>query len=113
MCISNGTLRAMIDGELTGIELVAAESHLAVCAECRQRTKEINARAGQIQSLFSSLEPSPDQLPSDARFALNQLRSRRRLSSHWLRIFTSSISIPVPIAAAFVILLSILIMLAF
>jgi hypothetical protein len=119
MCIADKILRAMIDGELEKSESLAAQNHLPTCEYCRCRLNRMVELVESVKMRFSPLEPLNGEQPTDARLALNRFKASHKLSGEerynltWRarsvlagvgRILTASISIPVPIAAAFVIL---------
>lgn len=67
--VDDGTLHAFFDGELSSMETVRLEAHLAECAACRARLEEERAlieRAGQLLSLAAP--------PARAMPPLHQLR---------------------------------------
>jgi Putative zinc-finger len=74
MCISDGTLRAKLDGELNENDLAQVEAHLETCANCRRRAAEIAERAERTGALLSELSPVSE--PVDARLALAHLNLR-------------------------------------
>ncbi len=78
MCISDGDLRARLDGELAEADALAVETHLGECERCRRRAETIAARASAVGALFSRLEPGPADVPADSAAALARVRSRSR-----------------------------------
>ena len=125
MCLTDGILRTRIDDELTKPESLEVDNHLNTCADCRRRFETMVERSERVQTLFSALSPSPVEHPSDARIALNRFMAMRKPANYRYpaerttavltacrRFFTSSISIPVPIAAAILIAFSLLFQLA-
>lgn len=86
MCISDGALRAKIDGELPAAELKQVQAHLAVCASCRAREEAIAGRAERVSALFFQLAPGSEP-PPDAAAAYGRLRARReRAPERWPRL---------------------------
>jgi anti-sigma factor RsiW len=76
MCISDGDLRARLDGELAEAHARAVDQHLGDCDHCRRRAEEIAARATAVGALFS--QPGPADVPVDSGAALARLRARQR-----------------------------------
>jgi hypothetical protein len=63
-CWSEGDLRSWLDGELSGAEPGAVERHLADCTHCTVTLQTLQARAGRVAALMSSLaEPAPIPAP--------------------------------------------------
>ncbi len=56
MCISDGVLRAKLDGEIEPAEIFGIGAHLAGCADCRSRLQLLDVRASRVQHLLSTLE---------------------------------------------------------
>ncbi|MEW6737013.1 MAG: zf-HC2 domain-containing protein [Acidobacteriota bacterium] len=118
MCISEGTLRAKLDGELSRAESLAIDNHLLNCSSCQQRTKALQAQAERIGSFLAVLSPGEDEQPSQARLALARFRRRQHFAPAtksspivailaWCgRILTGSVKIPIPIAVLVVITLA-------
>jgi len=75
MCIPDGTLRAMLDGELSETELVPVEAHVKTCASCRERASAITDRAGRTGALLSDLASAAEE-PADASHAFAALNPR-------------------------------------
>ncbi|MGH7569873.1 MAG: anti-sigma factor family protein, partial [Gemmatimonadales bacterium] len=70
----DGVLHALLDGELSALEVARLESHLAGCEACRARLEEARtmiARAGQL--LARAVPPGPER----AAPPLHQLRHPR------------------------------------
>lgn len=70
----DGVLHALLDGELSAMEVARLESHLAGCEVCRARleeTRTLIARAGQL--LARAVPPGPER----AAPPLHQLRHPR------------------------------------
>ncbi len=86
MCISDGELRAKIDGELPEAELKRVQAHLEGCAGCRRREEEMAGRAARVGALFSGLaegEPAPDAAAAYARF--RRARAEQPAERTWWR----------------------------
>ncbi len=80
MCISDGVLRAKIDGELPSGELESVAEHLAACGKCREREAEIAGRARQAGALLSEMAQSGGA-DFDAGPALARFHARRPAES--------------------------------
>jgi anti-sigma factor RsiW len=78
MCISDGDLRARLDGELAEADALVVERHLGECERCRRRAETLEARAATVGALFSQLAPGPGDVPADSAAALARVRARRR-----------------------------------
>ncbi|MGO9275320.1 MAG: anti-sigma factor family protein [Terriglobia bacterium] len=77
-CVTDGLLRARIDGELTETESFEVASHLAVCADCRRRAETVAIEARRVSEALSTLAPLPGEAPPDAAMALAQFRANRQ-----------------------------------
>jgi len=78
MCLTDETLRAKFDGELSETEMREAESHLIACAACRERAEAIAHQAREIGDVFSRLAPSSNESATDAAIALARFKARQR-----------------------------------
>ena len=74
-CITDGALRARLDAELSENERLEVESHLADCADCRQRAEAIARQAKRAQAILSALDPLANEAPADARTAFAHFRA--------------------------------------
>ncbi len=92
MCISEGILRARLDGEIELGEVSSIEGHLAGCADCRSRVQRLHARASRVQHLLSTLA-SPAALPN-AVAALLDFRQRQRPGDHLDRLLIHTLDEP-------------------
>ena len=54
--LEDGTLHALLDGEIPSAELAALEAHLSACAECRARLDAERAIRGEADGLVEILE---------------------------------------------------------
>ena len=58
--LDEGTLHALVDGEVDSEELGAIQAHLETCADCRVRLDEARAMAGEAEQLVEAIEvPGP------------------------------------------------------
>jgi anti-sigma factor RsiW len=74
-CLSDGQLRAKIDGELSEQELLVADRHLGSCERCRKRLEVTSAEARRVQEVLSTLKPA-DEFAKDARAAFVSFQGR-------------------------------------
>jgi len=75
-CITDGILRARLDGELSESERQEVEAHLAGCAECRRRADAMAGQAERVRGILARLDPAAGAAP-DARTALARFRDER------------------------------------
>jgi hypothetical protein len=62
--IEEGTLHAMLDGELTGTEVVTVKAHLDQCAQCRTLLDEVKEFVAEADTLIVALdEPTAPAAP--------------------------------------------------
>jgi hypothetical protein len=62
--VDDGTLNALLDGELDGAEAAAAQAHIAGCAECAKRLDEAKRFLAGAADLLGALEmPGPAAMP--------------------------------------------------
>jgi len=93
-CLTDGILKARLDGELGEEEAKVVADHIAGCAACRAREESLAAYAGEVRRALGALEPGPGPSLPDARQALARFRAehgaelfdapRRGASSRWL-----------------------------
>lgn len=76
-CLTDGVLRAALDGELSPAELADVEEHGTSCARCRERCYELAVEAERVRTGLSSLAPPGRDRPLDTRAAIAQFRARR------------------------------------
>ena len=77
-CITDGMLRAKLDGELTEAELREVESHLASCSSCRQRADSMANQSRRVDKILTVLAPRPDEAPADAAAAFMRFKAQPR-----------------------------------
>jgi hypothetical protein len=75
--LGEGTLQRLLDGELSGPELAAAEGHLAHCAACRAEREALEGVFALVASGVSLLHPPA------ASLELAHASWRRRQRSRW------------------------------
>ena len=56
-CLTDQTLRALIDQEAPALEREGANRHLAECADCRARLERMSRQASETGNILSSLPP--------------------------------------------------------
>ena len=54
--VEEGTLHAMLDGELTGTEATAVKAHLDQCAQCRALLDEVKEFVAEADTLIVTLD---------------------------------------------------------
>lgn len=54
--LDEGTLHALVDGEIPSSDLPPLQNHLAACASCRTALEEARALAGETRDLVETLE---------------------------------------------------------
>jgi Putative zinc-finger len=75
-CLSDGLLRAKIDGELSQDELLEVDSHLSSCKQCRRRGEAIAAEVQRVAEALSTLRPAEGH-GKDAGRAFTQFQARQ------------------------------------
>ena len=75
-CLTDGILRARLDGELSQAELQSVEQHCAECFECQRRSQKIERTTLDAQHALAALGPAEDEARSDARAALARFRAK-------------------------------------
>lgn len=65
-CIEEGILRARLDSELSGADLVQANEHLATCPDCRARFEKLSADTLRTRDLLEPLLSPMDDTISPA-----------------------------------------------
>jgi hypothetical protein len=76
MCITDGTLRAQLDGELSEVESRAVKDHLAECPDCQDRAQGLASRGERVNALFAVLTSPAGETTADAQFALASFKLR-------------------------------------
>lgn len=56
-CLTDQTLRALIDQEAPDLEREGAKRHLAECADCRARLERMSRQASETGNILASLAP--------------------------------------------------------
>jgi hypothetical protein len=76
-CVSENSLRAYHDGELSGVERAEIEAHVAGCAECAKRLGEIVATAARVEKQMVSLGAASAEAKIDAQAALSGFKAQQ------------------------------------
>lgn len=74
MHIEEGTLRALVDGELSKTEEIQIRDHLRTCAQCEGAIEELTTRAERVHRHMASLD-SPEEAPT-AHIIRQRLQTR-------------------------------------
>lgn len=77
-CVTDGMLRAKLDGELNEADRLEVESHLAGCAACQERAVLIADHSQRVNALLSTLAPRPDEARPDSAMALMRFKAQQR-----------------------------------
>ena len=57
--LDEGTLHAMLDGELENTEMMEIQAHLGSCSACGLRLREVKEYLAEADRLIASVEPAP------------------------------------------------------
>jgi len=71
-CPTEGVLRTVLDGEVRGSELEAAEKHIGGCERCGLRLRSIEAQRSGVQENLAALQN--ESSTADARFAYQRFQ---------------------------------------
>lgn len=80
--LSEGTLKAYQDGELTDAEVTRVNQHLQNCRRCEELATSIQAITHENAIRLSSLQPGESQLPRSAPGAYQRLLLKVDQSNH-------------------------------
>src|SRR5262245_10471464 len=61
--VDEGTLHGYLDGQLTSMETVKLEAHLAECAQCRARLDEERELAQRALGILAHVAPKEEEIP--------------------------------------------------
>ncbi|HET8656707.1 MAG TPA: zf-HC2 domain-containing protein [Longimicrobiaceae bacterium] len=81
-----GTLQALLDGEVAGADRADVEGHLAGCATCREAYDEAAARARALREALSCLDVPAPVAPARRRVAARR-RFGGRAALPWAAVF--------------------------
>ncbi|MGA2074773.1 MAG: zf-HC2 domain-containing protein [Terriglobia bacterium] len=87
-CLSDGILRAKLDGQLNEDESAAIDRHLAECAPCRNKLETLAADAERIRGALESLAPGPQEVISDPAVAYGRFQAQEPAESAPLTVFS-------------------------
>lgn len=76
-CLSEKTLRAYHDGELTGAGRAETEIHLSTCARCREQLEKISQMARRVRGRLNSLDTSDSGMAVDPHVALARFQAQQ------------------------------------
>jgi hypothetical protein len=76
-CVSENSLRAYHDAELSAVQDAEIEAHLAGCAECGKRLSEIAATAARVEKQMVSLGAASAETRIDAQAALSRFKAQQ------------------------------------
>jgi Putative zinc-finger len=76
-CVSENSLRAYHDAELSAVQNAEIEAHLAGCAECAKRLGEIAATASRVEKQMVSLGAASVETKIDAQAALSRFKAQQ------------------------------------
>lgn len=93
ICLTDGTLRAKLDGELRDPERLEADRHLEVCESCRGRLETLASERGKVAVALAGLSGEPNQSFTDpqvafARFQAERERLAPKPARAWSGIFS-------------------------
>ena len=75
-CVSENSLRAYQDGELSGVEGVEIETHLDICANARNASGEIAATSERVHGQMASLGAASSEARVDTQSALSRFKAQ-------------------------------------
>jgi hypothetical protein len=76
-CVSENNLRAYHDAELGAVQDSEIEAHLAGCAECAKRLREIAATAARVEKQMVALGASSAEMKIDAQASLSRFKTQQ------------------------------------
>ena len=76
-CVSENSLRAYHDAELSAVQDAEIEAHLASCTECAKRLAEIGATAARVEKQMVSLGATSAEMKIDAQAALSRFKAQQ------------------------------------
>jgi hypothetical protein len=80
-CVSENSLRAYHDAELSAVQDAEIEAHLAGCAECAGRLREIAATSERVQGRIESLGSGASGRNVDVHAALLRFKTERGIAT--------------------------------
>jgi hypothetical protein len=76
-CVSENSLRAYHDAELSAVQDAEIEAHLAGCAKCAKRLGEIAGTAAGVEKQMVSLGAASAEAKIDAQAALSRFKAQQ------------------------------------
>jgi hypothetical protein len=76
-CVSENSLRAYHDAELSAVQDAEIEAHLSRCADCGKRLGEIAATAARVEKQMVSLGAASAETKIDAQAALSRFKAQQ------------------------------------
>jgi hypothetical protein len=76
-CVSENSLRAYQDGELSAAEQPEIEAHLSSCAACSKRLRELAATSERVQSHIAALDSATSETNIDVHAALSRFKAQQ------------------------------------
>jgi hypothetical protein len=76
-CVSENSMRAYQDGELSAVERLEIEAHLNTCAKCSKHLGEIAATSGRVHQQMTALGSSSSEARIDTRSALFRFKEQQ------------------------------------
>ncbi|HET7460441.1 MAG TPA: zf-HC2 domain-containing protein [Longimicrobium sp.] len=80
--LGEGTLQALIDGELSPADRAAAETHLAACPACAAELRELRATHERVATLLGRADVAAPVAQAQMSMRARRLRARRP-AVHW------------------------------
>jgi hypothetical protein len=74
-CPTDSTLRAYLDRELDGAELVELQEHVQSCAVCQERVAALSAAALRVSSQLAALDAPASALEANPQIALARFKA--------------------------------------
>jgi Putative zinc-finger len=76
-CVSENSLRAYHDGELSGVERLEIEAHLHTCAMCSKHLREIAATSERVHGQLAALGDTSSETRIDAQSAFSRFKGQQ------------------------------------
>jgi hypothetical protein len=73
--LSEGQLRAYLDGELSGGGQQSVQQHLSGCAYCQAQADELSTRSARLRNHLAMLTPLPSEGPTTSKSARQRLQT--------------------------------------
>jgi hypothetical protein len=80
-CVSENSLRAYHDAELSAVQDAQIEAHLATCARCADRLREITTTSERVQGQIASLGPVASEKNVDVHAALLRFKTEHGIAT--------------------------------